>query len=452
MTRTSDAEPASPMETALMRKITWRLIPFLMLCYFFAMLDRSNIGVASLQMNARIGLSAAAYGLGGGLFFIAYFLFEVPSNLLMARYGARMWLGRIMVSWGIVCVALAATRGPWSFYVLRFLLGATEAGFFPGLVLYSTYWYPARYRARIITAFSIANALASFIGSPMSAALLQADGFLGVQGWQWVFIGEGAPTVLLGFACFFLLTDRPKGAAWLKPEEQAFLDARIAADATSTRGEDAKASLWRLARNPYIWGLTLACSGASATVASLGVWQPQLLKSLGLSSFEAGVVNAVPYGVSTLLMLAWSQSSDRTGERRWHTALPLITIAAGFASLLFSVGSLYITVALLTLIMVAYTSFKGPFWAFSSETLSPTVAAAAFAAINGTSNLLAGWIVSLIGVLKAQTGSLPVSMSPMIVLSLIGAAIVLLMHRDRSQPAAPSASKASTSGATGLTS
>jgi len=414
-------------ERAVLRKATLRLVPFLMLCYFFAMLDRSNIGVASLQMNERIGLSAAAYGLGGSLFFIAYFLFEVPSNLFMERFGARKWLGRIMVTWGLVCVAMALTRGPMSFYVLRFLLGAAEAGFFPGVVLYSTYWYPVKYRARIITAYSIANALASFIGSPISAALLHADGVLGVQGWQWVFIGEGVPTVLLGLACFWVLTDRPATATWLKPEERTLLETRIAAD---QGGETVPAiSLWRLFRNPYVWGLTLACSGASSTLASLGVWQPQLIKSFGVTNFEAGVINALPYGVSTLLMMLWSQSSDRSGERRWHTALPLIIIAGGFALLLAVTKSLILAVVLLTLIMVAYTSFKGPFWAFTSERLSPRVAAAGFAAINGASNLIAGGVVWLIGVLQEETGSLAASMSPMIGLSLVGAAIVLSMRR-----------------------
>jgi MFS family permease len=429
MTATVASPPlaaADPAEVAVLRKATLRLIPFLMLCYFFAMLDRSNIGVASLQMNQRIGLSSAAYGLGGSLFFIAYFVFEVPSNLLLERFGARKWLARIMITWGLVCVAMALTQGPLSFYVLRFLLGAAEAGFFPGVVLYATYWYPIRYRARIVTAYSIANALASFIGSPISAALLQADGFLGVQGWQWVFIGEGVPTVLLGIACYWVLTDGPRSAAWLKPEERDLLEARLASERKPARS--GKGELLRLVRNPYAWGLMLVCSGASSTLAALGVWQPQLLKSFGLTSFDAGMINAVPYGVSLLLMLWWSHRSDRSGERRWHTALPLIVIAAGFASLLATTGSLLLTVILLTLIMVAYTSFKGPFWAFTSERLSPAAAAAGFGAINGCSNLIAGFVVWLIGAIETQTHSLAISMTPMIALSVVGAAIVLLMR------------------------
>ena len=417
-------------EAVVMRKVTLRLIPFLMLCYFFCLLDRSNIGVAALQMNSRLGLSAAAYGLGGSLLFVTYFLFEVPSNLMLERFGARRWFCRIMVVWGLVCMAMALTRGPLSFYVLRALLGAAEAGFFPGLVLFCTYWYPAQYRARIVTAFSIANALASFIGSPVSASLLLADGFLGLQGWQWIFVAEGLPTVLLGFACLWVVTDRPAQAKWLSDDERAWLAGRMAQETADGRAVG-DIPLLKLLANPYVWGLILACSGASATVASLGVWQPLLVKSFGLTSFQTGLVNAIPYGVSAVLMLLWSQSSDRSGERRWHTALPLLTIAAGFASLLFSTGSLWITVLLLSAIMLAYQSFKGPFWAFSAQTLSPRTAAAGFAAINGFSNLIAGGVIWLIGVLQGKDHNLAAAMTPLVALSLVGAAIVIGMNRGK---------------------
>ncbi len=421
-------------EKIVLRKVTLRLIPFLMLCYFFALLDRSNIGVASLQMNARVGLSVAAYGLGGSLFFVSYFLFEIPSNLLLQRFGARRWLARIMITWGIVCVLMALTRGPLSFYVLRMLLGAAEAGFFPGIVLFTTYWFPAQYRARIITAFSIANALGSFIGSPVSAALLEADGFFGLQGWQWVFVAEGLPTIVLGWMCLGVLTDKPASATWLDEKERSWLVGRLKDEEISARAVG-HLSLWQLCCSPYVWGLILACSGASATIASLAVWQPQLIKSFGVTSFQTGWLNAIPYGVSTALMMVWSQSSDRTGERRWHTAVPLFAIAAGFACLLLSMQSLVATIMLLTLIMLAYCSFKGPFWAFSSLILSPSTAAAGFAAINGTSNLVAGGVVWLIGFLQKSTGSLAVSMTPMVVLSMLGGATVLLIQRRRSRPA-----------------
>jgi ACS family tartrate transporter-like MFS transporter len=415
-------------ERSVIRKVTLRLIPFLMLCYFFSMLDRTNIGVAALTMNADIGLSNAAYGLGGGLFFVAYFLFEVPSNLAMQRFGARRWIARIMVTWGAVVVAMALTRGPLSFYVLRFLLGAAEAGSFPGIVLYLTYWYPVRYRAQMVTVFSIANALSSFIGSPISASLMLANGLLGLKGWQWVFVGEGVPTILLGVACLRFLTDRPKDAGWLSEAERAWLADRLQSE--QPRGHSVgHMSLGRLLTNPYVLALILVCSGASSTVAVLGVWQPKLLKGFGLSNFEAGVINAIPYGVAALLMMFWSASSDRRDERRWHSALPLFVVALGLIGVVFTGGSLISTVALLSVVMLAYSSFKGPFWALSGQVLSPTTAAAGIAAINGTSNLIAGGMVPAVGFLEKRTGSLAVGMLPMVGLCLVGGVLVLFLER-----------------------
>ena len=223
------------LERETIRAITLRIVPFLMVCYFFNLLDRSNIGVASLQMRPQLGLSGAAYGLGGSLFFVGYFLFEVPSNLALQRFGARRWIARIMISWGAMCVLMSLTRGPLSFYVLRFLLGVAEAGFFPGIVLYATYWFPSRYRARIVAAFSMSVPLASFIGSPFSAGLLQADGLLGLHGWQWVFIAEGTPTVLLGVACLFLLPDQPGEVGWLRRDQSDYLADVLAAERAVSR-------------------------------------------------------------------------------------------------------------------------------------------------------------------------------------------------------------------------
>lgn len=242
------ANSNNSLETATMRKVVLRLVPFLMLCYFFNLLDRSNIGVASLQMRPQLGLTAAAYGLGGSLFFVGYFLFEVPSNLMLQRFGARRWLARIMISWGAMCVAMALTQGPLSFYVLRFLLGVAEAGFFPGIVLYVTYWFPHRYRARIVAAFSMSVPLASFIGSPLSAALLQADGLLGLHGWQWVFVAEGVPTILLGIACLMVLKDRPSAAPWLTGEQQRWLNQTLEAERAKA-SQVGKLSLAQLAVN-----------------------------------------------------------------------------------------------------------------------------------------------------------------------------------------------------------
>ncbi len=418
----------SSIEKSTIRKISLRLIPFLMLCYFFSMLDRTNIGVASLTMNADVGLSAAAYGLGGSLFFVAYFLFEVPSNLALQKFGARRWMARIMITWGIVVILMALTRGPMSFYALRFLLGAAEAGFFPGIVLYLTYWYPARYRAQMVTVFSIANALSSFIGSPITASLMLADGFFGLKGWQWVFVGEGVPTVLLGIACFYVLVDRPETAGWLTDAEKGWLKTRLHDEAPKDHAVG-HMPLGKLLRNPYVWALILVCSGASSTVAALGVWQPMLLKAFGMSDFAAGVINAIPYGVAAALMIFWSISSDRTGERRWHTALPLFAVALGFVGVFFADGSLILTVVMLSVIMLAYQAFKGPFWAFSSQVLSPTTAAAGIAAINGTSNLIAGGMVALVGKVQEGTGSVMLGLMPLILLCAAGGLLALFLGR-----------------------
>lgn len=418
------------IEVRTMRRVTLRLVPFIMLCYFFNLLDRSNIGVASLQMRPQLGLSAAAYGLGGSLFFVGYFLFEVPSNLLMQRFGARRWLARIMISWGLMCVLMAAIQSPLSFYGLRFLLGAAEAGFFPGIVLYSTYWFPARYRARIVAAFSVSIPLASFIGSPLSAALLGADGTLGLHGWQWVFVAEGVPTVVLGLLCLRLLTDRPAGAAWLREDERAWLERTLASERAQAR-KVGPMSLATLVRNPHAWALALACSASSAASASLSVWQPQLLKSFGLTNLQTGLINAVPYGLAAAFGVFWGLHSDRRGERRWHSAIPLLVIAAGFSGVSVSGQSLTVTVMLLSVILISYASFKGPFWAFSTTILSPSVAAAGLAGINAVSNLVGGGMVSLVGAIQEGTGSFGLALLPIVGVSLGGALAIGVLGEAR---------------------
>ncbi len=423
-----DRPGRSAIERETLRAVVLRIVPFLMLCYFFNLLDRSNIGVASLQMRPQLGLSGAAYGLGGSLFFVGYFLFEVPSNLALQRFGARRWIARIMMSWGAMCVLMALTRGPLSFYVLRFLLGVAEAGFFPGIVLYATYWFPSHYRARIVAAFSMSIPLASFIGSPLSAGLLQADGVLGLHGWQWVFVAEGIPTALLGLVCLVLLPDRPASAGWLRAEQRAWLSGVLEAEAAVARPVG-HLTLGRLARNPSVWGLAIACSASSAASASLSVWQPQLIKSFGLTNFQTGLVNAIPYGFAAALMMFWGLHSDRTGERRWHTALPLLVIAAGLLCVSASTGSLAVTVALLSSSLVGYSSFKGPFWAFTASTLSPGTAAAGIAGINAVSNLAGGGMVSLVGIIQDATGSYALALLPIAALAVTGAVIVLLLGR-----------------------
>jgi MFS transporter, ACS family, tartrate transporter len=424
-----DRPEVSALERATMRHITLRLVPFLMLCYFFALLDRVNVGFASLQMNKDLGLSAAVFGLGSSLFFVAYFLFEVPSNLALEKFGARRWIARIMITWGLVSASMAFVVGPYSFYGMRLLLGAAEAGFFPGVVLYLTYWLPAAYRARMIAIFMVSVPVASFIGSPVSALLLEMNGLLGLKGWQWLFILEGLPTVLLGIACLRVLTDRPETARWLTTEQRNWLMQRIASD-SAKKSASGHLTVGQLLRNPQFLAMAMICAGASATGSALGVWQPQLLKSFGLTNVQTGFINSVPYGIAAVLMVMWGRHSDRTGERRWHTALTLWLIAAALGTLAATQGHLVATVLLLSCCLIGAYSFKGPFWALSSTWMSPKTAAAGLAGINAIANLVGGGAISLVGWVKETTGSFTMGLLPIMLLTLLGGVAVLFLSRQ----------------------
>ncbi|WP_375287114.1 MFS transporter [Sphingomonas sp.] len=418
------------LEARTMRKVTWRLLPFLMLCYLMAFIDRTNVGMASLQMNEDLGLSSRVFGFGASLFFVAYFLMEVPSNLMLQRVGARYWIARIMISWGLVSACMAFVWDAPSFYVMRFLLGAAEAGFFPGIILYLTYWMPPSYRGRTLALFAIAIPVSSFVGSPLSGLLLALDGAGGLQGWQWLFILEGIPTVLLGIACLRVLTDRPAQASWLEPEEREWLESALVI--RSDGKPLVNGSAWRLVVTPAFWAMVIACCGASAAGSVLSVWQPQLLKSFGLSDLQTGLVNSVPYGVAAVAMVFWGRHSDRTNERRWHTAIPLLLIAAGVMGTFFA-GGLAPTVLFLTLVLVGAYCFKGPFWSMASSWLSASTAAAGIAAINATSNLIGGGLmVNVYGFIHEATGSYELAILPLAALTLASATAVVIVGRAAS--------------------
>ena len=424
-----DRTPEAALEKATMRRVTLRLVPFLMLCYFFALLDRVNVGFAALQMNQDLGLSAAVFGLGSSLFFVAYFLVEVPSNLALEKFGARRWIARIMITWGIISAGMAFVVGPYSFYGMRLLLGAAEAGFFPGVLLFLTYWFPAAYRARIIAIFMVSIPVASFIGSPVSALLLELNGVLGLKGWQWLFLLEAVPTILLGLACLRILTDRPADAKWLSDEQRAWLKGRIETDG-GKKAAIGHMSIWQLFRNKNFLVMALVCAGASATGTALSIWQPQILKGFGLSNLETGFLNSVPYGIASVLMVLWGRHSDRTGERRWHTALALLLIACGLGALSLTKGMLAPTVMLLSCALIGAYSFKGPFWALSSTWMSPRAAAAGLAGINAIANLVGGGAISLVGLIKESTGSFALALLPLVLLTFAGALSVLWMTRQ----------------------
>jgi MFS family permease len=437
----SEIDHNARLEADTIRKVTWRLIPFLMLCYLLAFIDRGNIGMASLQMNQDLGLTPKVFGFAGSLFFISYFLFEVPSNLALQKFGARKWIARIMITWGLVSAGMALVQGPTSLFVLRFLLGAAEAGFFPGVVLYLTYWFPAAYRARIVAIFMVAVPMASFVGSPLSALLLQADGWLGLRGWHWLFILEGLPTVVLGVVCLFFLTDRPEQAKWLSAAQRTWLSSRLEKERNEKK-TTARVSIWKLFRSKEVLGMALVCATASSAGSVLGIWQPQLIKSFGLTIMQTGLVNSVPYVIAAVLMVWWGRHSDRKGERRWHTAIPLALIAAGMLSSLF-ISSLAPTIVLLSCVLIGAYSFKGPFWALSSTWLAPGSAAAGLAAINAASNLIGGGLmINVYGWIKAETGSHSLALLPIAVLALASIVTLLMLSNDAHQAARNAAAKA----------
>lgn len=421
---------SADIEQQTVKKVVWRILPFLIVCYLIAIIDRGNIGMASLQMNEDLGLSKAVFGFASSLFFVGYFLFEVPSNLAMQKIGAKIWISRIMVSWGIISVCTAFVESANTLYVLRFLLGAAEAGFFPGVILYLTYWIPGKYRARVIATFMVAIPAANFIGSPISGLILSLDGWLGMRGWHWLFILEGIPAVVLGIAAFFLLSNRPTDASWLNQEQKAWLSTTIQAE-----NEKKKAighiSLWQLLRHKHIWVMALIYAGASAAGSTLSVWSPQLLKSFGLDNFSTGLVNAIPYGLASILMVVWGRSSDRSGERRWHTALTLFLIAGGLLSA-FITNSLTGSVVILSLVLMGAYSMKGPFWALASGWMSSTTAAAGLAAIGAMANLIGGGLmVNVYGIINQATGSHTLAMMPLAILCGIGGIAVLVMGRRK---------------------
>jgi ACS family tartrate transporter-like MFS transporter len=409
-------------------------MPFLLAAYLICYIDRVNVGFASLQMNKAVGIDPKIYGLGAGIFFVGYFILEVPSNLALQRFGARIWIARIMISWGIVSAAFALIGGPISFLVLRFLLGAAEAGFFPGVILFITYWYPAHYRAIIVGIFMVAIPVAGLVGSPVSGAILYMDGTLGLGGWQWIFILEALPAVLLGLVAYVWLTDRPEGAPWLTAEQQQWLTGRLQLEQSRTP-RVAPASVWRVMTNKYVLIMALVYAGASGASTSLALWMPQLVKSFGLTNWETGLVNAVPFGISAVWMILWGRNSDRTGERVWHNALPLGWMVLAMCGTFFAIHSLWAMIPLLTLIAAGTYASKGPFWALCSEWLGAGAAAAGLAQINALGNLSAFGFNYLIGYITAETGSFPLALMPIAFVATLGTISVLVIGRQQPRTA-----------------
>jgi MFS transporter, ACS family, tartrate transporter len=427
--------PASALETSTMRAVSWRLMPFLLAAYIAAYIDRANIGFAALQMNKAVGIDAKTFGLGAGIFFVGYFILEVPSNLALERFGARKWIARIMISWGIISAGFALIGGPTSFLIMRFALGAAEAGFFPGVILYLTYWYPATHRARIVGIFMVAIPAANAIASPISGAILQwLSGALGLAGWQWIFIAEGIPSALLGVYALFWLTDRPADAKWLTAEQRDWLKTTLDTE-RARKPKVPHTSAWAIMFNKHVLAMALVYSGAVGASTSLGMWTPQLIKPFGLDSFQIGLVNTIPFVLSAIWMVLWGRSSDRSGERVWHNAIPLAWMVVAIVLMLFA-HSLWTIIPLLTLVAAGTYASKGPFWALSSEWLGPAAAAAGLAQINALGNLSGFFFNYAIGYIRDATGSYDAALTPVAAVAAIGTVTVIIIGKGQARTVA----------------
>ncbi len=397
------ASAHDPASTAV-DKVSRRLIPFLFLLYALNFLDRVNVGFAALSMNSDLGFGPAVYGFGAGVFFLGYCLFEVPSNLVLYRIGARLWIARIMISWGLIASAMLLVRTTASFYGLRFLLGVAEAGFFPGIIFYLTYWYPARERARAYAWFLAAIPICGVIGGPVSGALLGLDGWLGLRGWQWLFLLEGIPSVVVGLLVLRLLPDRPHAARWLSPAERNWLEDSLEAERAGQVGAHG-ATLGKALRSPVVWWLGACYFLLVVALYGFALWLPQLLKATGrFSNFEVGVITAIPYSVAAVGMVLVGRRSDRTGERHFHLALPALAGAAGFVAVT-RAESTALLVAALSLTAFGVLGWLGPFWALPTAFLREQGAAGAIALINSM-GAVGGFVGPyLIGKVREQTGS-----------------------------------------------
>lgn len=419
------------IEKRTLRRITWRIVPFIMLLYFIAYIDRVNIGFAALTMKQDLGFTASMLGFGAGIFFWGYFMFEVPSNVILHKVGARLWIARVMVTWGIISGAMAFVEGPTSFYVMRFLLGAAEAGFFPGIILYLSYWFPAHHRAGVTAFFMAAAPLSTAIGSPISAALLEMDGVMNLHGWQWMFILEAVPAVILGFVVLAYMTDKPEKAKWLKDDERTWLVNAMAAEDAKKEGS-AKHSIIRGIANPRVLGLALIYFGTSAGLYTLGIWAPQIIKGLGVSSMTVGYLNAIPPIVSVIAMVLWSRHSDKTGERTWHVIIACLAAAIGLV-IAAGADSIVGLIAALTLVNIGISCAKPPLWSMPTMFLSGAAAATGIATINSIGNLGGFVAPSVIGWIKDSTGSYAGGLYFVAGLLVFSAVLTLIMSRTQSK-------------------
>lgn len=380
----------------------WRLMPFLFLLYIVAYLDRINVSFAVLQMRDQLGLSDRVYGRAAGMFFAGYFLFQLPSNLVLEKFGVRRWISALMVTWGIISCLMIFIRGPISFYSMRFLLGAAEAGFFPGMILYMKRWFPANSRSRAIAWFMTANPLAGVVGSPISGALLGIRG-AGLSGWQWMFLIEGLPAILFGVAVFLTLSDNPREATWLKGDERAWLLEKLESERLAEPAV-AKADFWKVLVSPRIWLLSMIYFGVSTTMYGVTLWLPTVIRAFsGLSYLRTGVIADLPFLAAVVVMVLVGIHSDRAGERRWHTAIPAFTAAAGMVLAAYGTSTV-VVVAGIGLGLAFAEAMCGPFWAMATSQMAGLSAAAGIAVVNSLANLGGYFGPDIIGIFRTANG------------------------------------------------
>jgi MFS transporter, ACS family, tartrate transporter len=418
----------SALETRVVRKISRRITPFIIVLYFLSFLNRVNVGFAGLTMNHDIGLTKAMFGIGAGIFFIGYILAGMPSNLALQRVGARRWIALLMVLWGLLSAATAFVVGPYSFYTLRLLLGLAEAGFFPGVILYLSFWFPARRRALVTALFMAAAPLSNMIGSPISGALMNLEGVASLHGWQWLFLVEGAPTVLLGIVSWFFLTDRPEDARWLAPAERRWLSEEMQRE-RDLKAAQSKSSVWDAFKDPRVLLLSLVYAGTSTGLYAIGIWAPMIIHQFGFSYFQLGLVNAIPNLFAVVTMVLWARRSDRTGERRLHVSIACLAACIGMLMSGHATSAIVMVVGL-SIANFGINAAKPPLWSMPTQFLSGSAAAAGIALINAMGGLVGGTIGPMvIGKLRDISGDYSLGLYFVSATLLVSATLAYLFGR-----------------------
>jgi len=442
---------SAEFEKSTYGKVAWHLIPFLFLCYIVAFLDRVNVGFAKLQMAPDLKFSDAVYGFGAGIFFIGYFIFEVPSNVLLERIGARVWIARIMITWGLISSAFVfiphmswgsfapmmhTTDAEFSFYFLRFLLGVAEAGFFPGIILYLTYWFPGPRRAKMVALFMTAIAISNVVGSPISGAIMQwMDGVNGWRGWQWLFVLEGLPSVLVGVLVFVLLPNGPKQAKWLTPQERDLVIKGIEDEETSKFDLGKKHHFLDAFKDYRVWALAVVYFCGVVCFYAVNFWMPTIIQELGIPKSDflmVGLISMIPWGLAAVAMVVWGAHSDRTGERRWHAAGGLLVGIVGLIGLALVGHSPVPSIIALSLVTVGILAWVATFWSLPTAFLSGTAAAAGIAWINSVGNLGGHFGPDLIGRIRMATGGASeAAFYSLAAVAFLGAIIILVLPKTQ---------------------